>query len=234
MTLTTPGQRVRHLREKAGLSVRDLAKAAGMSPGTLSDLENDRQASSTFIPALARELGVDAYYLQTGKGAAELAPIAMVAEPTEGYWFIPRYEAFMAAGDGEPLSDGEPDQLAGNAFREDFCRRFGWHPSTHFTARIDGDSMIEAGLRDGWSVVVDTRENARRIVEGQIYAIREQGRGLLCKFLQPMPDGGLKIISANSAHPLFRTPRELSPEEAEHVAVLGRVVHAQGLLSRSF
>lgn len=231
--MDTTGQRIRHFRELRDMSVRALAKAVGMAHSTLSGLENGEQSETGKLPAIARVLRVDPYWLQTGRGDPELTSISLASDPMPGYWFIPRYEAFMAAGDGDPTHGDEPDQVSGNAFREDFCRQMGWHPTTHFTARIEGDSMIEAGLRDGWSVVVDTRAAAKRIVEGEVYAIREHSRGLLCKYLQPLPDGGLQIISANSSHPLYRTPRELSPEEAEHVTILGRVVHAQGLLSRS-
>lgn len=140
---------------------------------------------------------------------------------------LPSYEVFMTPVLGEPPDDDPAE----NALREDFCRAMGWHPTTHFTLRIQGDSMVEAGLRDGWTVVVDTRPVD--IQDGSIYAIREHGKGVVCRYLEATGDGGLRIISANSAHPLYRTPRVLGPLQAEHITVLGLVVHAQGLLSRS-
>lgn len=233
--------RLQDAMEAAGVeSQADLARRLGLSRGAISLWFNGTTQPSKISGDAQRKaehvLGVSWDYLVSGHEASFHRPITMLKGDKDGYWTIPRFDVFMQMGVGEEAQHygDEPDELPGNAFREDFCRSAGWHPSTHFSARVEGDSMIEAGLRSGWTVVVDTTPEAKRIVEGEIYALRENGSGLMCKFLQPQSDGGLHIISANSAHPIYRNPRRLSPEEAEHVEVLGRVVHAQGLLGRRF
>lgn len=226
----------------AGIETQsDLADRVGVTRAAVTHWMNGRtdprNIAGETSRAIERLLGVTWHFLLTGNERKGFEPIAVLDGPKEGYWTIPRFDVFMQMGTGEEVQhygDGEPDELPGNAFREEFCRKMGWHPSTHFSARVDGESMIEAHLLPGWSIVVDTRSEAKRILEGEIYALRENGSGLLCKFLQPQSDGGLQIISANSSHPIYRNPRRLSPEEAEHVEVLGRVVHAQGLLGRRF
>lgn len=223
-----------------------IAMEVGVTQGALWQWMNGKvPVSPKRAVRLANALGVDDPATISPSWAAAsqgqrpldrgLRAIDMVREDEAGYWLIPRYDVFMALGEGEQpqWEGGEPDQLPGNAFREEFCREMGWHPSTHFSARVEGVSMIEAHLLPGWSIVVDATPEAKQtIMEDEIYALRENGSGLICKFLEPMHDGGLRIISANSSHPRFREPRVLSPEEAEHIELLGRVVHVQGMLGR--
>lgn len=54
------GARVRELRHEAGLSLKELAKASGLSAGHLSDVENGRaNARLSTMAALAAALGVE-------------------------------------------------------------------------------------------------------------------------------------------------------------------------------
>lgn len=55
----TPGERVRRLRRKRGLSQAELGAAAGIAPSTISRLEHDRrQARLELLQPLARALGI--------------------------------------------------------------------------------------------------------------------------------------------------------------------------------
>lgn len=70
-TLITIGQRVRWWRNYRKLKQSELAKAVGISPSTLSDLESDRQGGSGKLHLIAAKLGLNAHYIETGRGEPE-------------------------------------------------------------------------------------------------------------------------------------------------------------------
>lgn len=61
-------------RKKAGLNQKDLAKLAGMSQVTISDIETGRNKGSRDIVALATALNVSAEWLTIGCGAIGTTP----------------------------------------------------------------------------------------------------------------------------------------------------------------
>jgi transcriptional regulator with XRE-family HTH domain len=64
----TLGSRARKRRKELNKTLAEMAKAAGMSPGFLSDLEQDRSKGTTRLNALAAALGLHIDYLETGRG----------------------------------------------------------------------------------------------------------------------------------------------------------------------
>jgi transcriptional regulator with XRE-family HTH domain len=62
------GQRVLDARKHAKMTQDSLARAVGMSQGTLAETEK-QASSSTFIAQIAWATGVNAYWLATGEGA---------------------------------------------------------------------------------------------------------------------------------------------------------------------
>jgi transcriptional regulator with XRE-family HTH domain len=78
--METIGQRIRRRREEKGIARKDLAKAAGLSYTTLSDLELGESHASKALHRIAAELGVSAEWLETGKGSAE--PVAPPSQHT--------------------------------------------------------------------------------------------------------------------------------------------------------
>ena len=65
---TTFGVRLKQARKDANLTQKELARKAGISQTTISDIEGERNASSSEIPLLASILGVEALWLQLGVG----------------------------------------------------------------------------------------------------------------------------------------------------------------------
>jgi transcriptional regulator with XRE-family HTH domain len=57
--LNTVGVRVRHYRERLGLSQDELAARVGAAQQTIQSLESGKIKKSTFLPLVAKELGVD-------------------------------------------------------------------------------------------------------------------------------------------------------------------------------
>lgn len=65
--LQTMGARVRHYRERLGLSQEELAWRVGAAQQTIQSLESGKIRKSTFLPQIAKTLGVDFDTLLFGK-----------------------------------------------------------------------------------------------------------------------------------------------------------------------
>jgi transcriptional regulator with XRE-family HTH domain len=68
--MATLGSRIKECREARGWRAGQLAKKAGISPGFLSELENDVQKNPgiNYVRAIAHALDVDVHFLTTGEG----------------------------------------------------------------------------------------------------------------------------------------------------------------------
>lgn len=71
---TTLADRLVQARTGIGLSQEDVAKSAGMTQQSYSDLERGVSKRSTRIGSLSHVLGVDAYWLETGNGRPGQVP----------------------------------------------------------------------------------------------------------------------------------------------------------------
>lgn len=69
----TIGTRLKQARKAAQLTQVELAKRVGLNQSTLSDLEIGKSVGSTSLAALAHALGVNALWLETGRGEREAA-----------------------------------------------------------------------------------------------------------------------------------------------------------------
>ncbi|MHC3136242.1 helix-turn-helix domain-containing protein [Acinetobacter nosocomialis] len=63
--------RLKEARKKAGKSQKDVVEAVGITQSALSQLETGLVSNSAHLPSIAKFLGVDAYWLQTGEGSAK-------------------------------------------------------------------------------------------------------------------------------------------------------------------
>lgn len=66
-------------RGETSLQQEDVARGARMSQQSYSDLETGKSKSTVRIGSLARTLGVDAYWLETGEG--EMKPTRVAESP---------------------------------------------------------------------------------------------------------------------------------------------------------
>lgn len=60
--------RLKESRKKTGKSQAQIAEAVGMKQPSYQALESGKNQKSAFLTEIAKELGVDAYWLQTGEG----------------------------------------------------------------------------------------------------------------------------------------------------------------------
>ncbi len=66
--MTTLSERLKKEREAKGWSQDDLAREAKIRQSFIGALEAKGQRTSGYLPEIAHALGVDAYWLKTGKG----------------------------------------------------------------------------------------------------------------------------------------------------------------------
>lgn len=66
--------RLKEARKRAKKSQKDVVAAVGITQSALSQLETGLVSSSSHLPSIAKYLGVDAYWLQTGQGQTETDP----------------------------------------------------------------------------------------------------------------------------------------------------------------
>lgn len=141
--------------------------------------------------------------------------------PKGDYAFIPRLEVRLSAGAGKDQIAFEFSKEQPQAFRADWIRKKKLKPAKLAVMTVSGDSM-EDRMHDGDAVVVDTSQT--EIVDGKVYALWYDG-GERIKRLYRRPGAGIIIHSDNAAKYPQMT---LQLGEAEHVRIIGRVVHVSG------
>ena len=67
--MKTLAKRIKDERDSKEWSESELARRAGIRQSFIGALETKGQQNSKFLPEIAHALGVDAYWLKTGKGS---------------------------------------------------------------------------------------------------------------------------------------------------------------------
>lgn len=179
------GARLRTVMEEQGLSYEQLGERLGMNPQTLNRyVLGQREPKIGTAAAMARALGVDPLWLQgfdVPRVQAKPAPVERV---------VPILGTIRA---GVPLLAQQDLEGYAAADVPD--------PEEHFYLRVTGNSMINAGIREGDLVLIRRQETAEN---GQIVACLVDGEDATLKrfraqrgvvILQPEnPDYEPKII----------------------------------------
>lgn len=153
------------------------------------------------------------------KSLDSVSPTYKVDRPAtlEGFVLVPRYEVSASMGNGQLIhSEQIVDHLA---FKSDWVRReLGANPHNLVLISTVGDSMIPS-LHPGDLLLIDRGVDG--VKQDAIYAIAIDGE-LCVKRIQRLFDGSLVISSDN---PSYRR-EELTPDQAEKLRIIGRVVWA--------
>lgn len=161
----TPGEQLRDYREKKGWSLRDVAKRAGLSHGTVRDFENRTNYESVqarTITSLARGYGMtEAKFRRViggdyGEAAeARTGPDQLRVHPD---WATFLVRATVSAG------DAQPEYLLGEVayIPREHLRRRGANPDTVDVFQVNGTCMVSDEARrapknfaDGDYVAID-------------------------------------------------------------------------------
>ncbi|OTL15713.1 XRE family transcriptional regulator [Acinetobacter nosocomialis] len=195
--------RLKKARKEAGMTQKTLSMKAGVSQATVSQLESGLMNSSTHLPAIAKALNVDAFWLQTGEEDSKKEVLSKLLVPVDTWddetplnldeVEIVFYKNLrLACGNGSIAEISEQDKGALRVPRQ-LVDKLGVYRDKAFSALAEDDSM-KPTINDGDIVFVD--ENRNYIKDGKVFAI-EHGGLFRCKRLYNLPDGGVRIVSDN-------------------------------------
>jgi phage repressor protein C with HTH and peptisase S24 domain len=112
------------------------------------------------------------------------------------------------------------EQERPQSFRREYLQQKGLKEANLMCLKATGDSM-EPTITDGATLLVNQAENT--VQDGKVFVIRF-GSEIRVKRLYLRPDGGMTIQSDNPSFPDV----DVTPDQMEHVAIIGRVVWQAG------
>lgn len=165
---STLGQRLRRLMEERNLTYEQLGEMLDMTPQSLNRyVLEQREPKASAVTKMALALGVDPLWLQ-GYNVPRRR-----MEPLEGMIPVKREYAIPILGvirAGEPILATESIEGYASADVAD--------PEEYFYLRVTGDSMINAGIREGDLVLLRQQNTAEN---GQIVACLVDGEDATLK-----------------------------------------------------
>lgn len=233
------GTRIRHYREKAGLTLEQLSERSGVEVGTISALENRDSSRSKFATLIARGLGMSVEMLEDE--SRDLDVVSLLEDPPSSttreidmsaYGAVPMYHAPDAVivpvlsncgsmGPGSELL--ESDVIVGDLALSPHWINQQIRPQNPQELRFIhacGDSMTPT-FTDGDVLLVDTGLGARDPSSREgVYVLQANGQNFI-KRVTPTFDGKLQVTSDN---PSSKTVQFLNGDH--QVDVVGRVVWA--------
>lgn len=200
------GLRLKAERLRLGVSPPEFASACGVSRTTQFNYEGGARLPDAGYLSLAHSEGVDVQYVVTGVRALDDDRFVTI-EP-------PQAHAFAADSDSASALD-EAVGSGGLSVSRWWLSRRGLDPALLRSIEVVGDSM-QPRLNDGDKVLVDTSDTEPR--SGRAYVLL-QGRELLVKYCQLLPEGVLRVSCEN---PKFAT-YDIDLLKSEGVSIIGRV-----------
>lgn len=208
--METQGQRIRHFREKAQLTLDDLGKAIGTTKQNIYKYENDIVTNIPYdkVLAMSKTLNVEPWEILGWP-----SPKTKIFELSEDSTVIsiPVINQKLSAGPGSHLLSSEDITVRKIDILSTLAR--GVDRSTLAAAEVEGDSMIGEKICSGDLVVF-----SRGLVKGDgIYVISYGGDVLVKRIEVDAVLEHVNIISANPAYPVKSVPTDC-------VGVIGKVV----------
>ncbi len=209
-------ERLRARIRQLGMSVADVARAAGVNRSFVYDILRGRSQVPNLekLTGIAQVVKVDLEWLLSGKGRVEGDD--PITEDYQNDFVAIQYASARPSMGGGAIVEDEHGVGRDFHFRRSWIRdRLKAAPSMMRVMGVEGDSMTPT-LQSGDVVLVDM--NQRRPVPPGIFVLHD-GMGLVAKRLEyiPMSDPPrLRIISDNQQY----SPYECTAEE---VNIIGRV-----------
>lgn len=216
--------RIKRARKHAGLKQQQLAKLTGITQASISDLETGKSQASSYSASIAKACGVDAVWLESGKGQmvypeTELSAYSNRSPSKDDYALIQQYTASGECGDG--YHNGHVELSDGLAFKRDWLARIGAKAENLAVIYASGDSM-EPYIFDGDVVLFDTTDIEPR--HGQVYVVRRPDYSVSIKRLVQQLTGDWVIKSDNPD----RSDEKVSAETIHELPFVGRVIWRGG------
>ncbi len=211
IVMETIGTRVKARREELGWSQGTLAEKAGVSQGTIGNLESGIRKKPREWLAIAVALGLNPVFLETGKGER-------LAEDEYKPAKVRRIHQRLSAGHGHAVYHEAKESWL--AFQHQFLRKIGVSEKNAAIFDVSGPSM-EPELHDGAVVLINMNVRYDAILDGKHYAFI-CGDECLVKTLYKMPGGTVRAMSQNPDKEEF--PDKLIDPSKERFELLGLVL----------
>lgn len=207
-------------RKAKKMTQQELAKKAGLTQATISDIERGRNQTTIEAPTLAKALGVSVDYLLLGK-EMEYEPVIAT---DEDFAFIPFYDVKASCGNG--YHNGDHVVIKGElAFKRTWLKAENLQEKDLAIITAKGDSMSPT-ISEGAILLVNS--NYSRIENGRVYALMV-GDEVRVKRLFIGFGGDCRITSDNPNKTLY-PDESISPEALAGLKIVGRVVWTGGML----
>ena len=216
--MKTIAERLKDAREAAQLTQPELAARAGVSQGTIGNIESGLRKRPRELLSIAAALNVSPEWLETGKGqmqATAKQPIDLENNPD--YPSIRRVQFKLSAGISGFSVDYQSDMGNPLVFRKEWYEKNGYDPSKLFATYVANGSM-EPGLYDGDTVIVNTGQTQPK--DGHVFAVNYEGEMVIKRLVRD--DGQWWLSSDNPDQ--RRYPRKVCHEG---VSLIGEIVHKQ-------
>lgn len=197
--------KIKDLRTRANVSVREMARRVGMSPSGWGHYEDPRRFKGPYLPVDMAELivaalerdGIDAAEVWDLTGAQSGEPATSAAPSSGRTNVIPIFNVEASAGSGSFI-DTEY-QVASLAFPEGYLQRITRaNPRDLAVISVKGDSMTPT-LQDDDVVMLDLTK--RDLSYDGLFVIRDNGDALLVKRIgRASRSGHVSLISDNRDH----------------------------------
>ncbi|MDR1162657.1 MAG: helix-turn-helix transcriptional regulator, partial [Candidatus Accumulibacter sp.] len=207
----TLGNRLRACRKAKGLTQKEVEARAGVSQGTLSELENDKYPTSTFVPQLAELYGVEALWLATGEGR-KVRDDTVEGAPTLG-----RSRKVPVVGTSQLGDSGFWAELNTPVGFGDGHIPFPVRSERAYAVRCKGDSM-KPRIKDGEFVIVDPDQSP--VPGDEVLVKSSDGRVMVKEFLYRR-DGFVHLLSVNEEHGKISIA-ESEVEKLHYVAAIAK------------
>lgn len=178
--------RLKLARKNAGKSQGQVASEANITQSNYSQLETGKIDSSSHLPEIAKVLGVDVYWLQTGETGIPSKVQSILdntarhvlsteIDPATKIW-LPLMDISFSCGEGEDISCHFEETKKILAFEPDFLESRNVKEKNVRLLYATGDSM-EPYIYQGDIFAIDIQDTD--VKDGQIYAVYFEGEALL-------------------------------------------------------
>lgn len=238
-------------RKRKNLSQKELVDLVGMSQPTYSALESGKNKRTSYLPELAKALGVPVTFL-SGEDLLNNSEIELtetmdreseiydnrvrsvihlkrssiprvISRSNDGNkrHEIPLMDIKFSCGDGESIEFHFEAMSQSLTFNDSFFTKRGVNPENCRMLRATGDSM-EPVVYDGDCFMIDLTDNVIR--DGQIYAVYFEGEAMLKRVFKES-GGELKLVSDNKEK--YRE-KSVNQENGAGFKVIGRAIYRSG------
>ena len=225
LEMSTPSQRLKEARIKAGLSQKEVAEAVGMKQPSYNYLEKNDKSGSSKLTEIAKVLNVDPYWLRTGKTPSDTdAAVKEILDKSQKVTvnsednnddkiWIDLVNIRFSCGDGESIEFHFDDIIGRREIPAHVFKKYNVKPENTILATATGDSQ-EPYVCNGDEFAIDTSNTTIR--DGEFYAVYFEGEAMLKQIFKE--EGGKLIL--HSLNPKYRD-REITDLNGSSFRVIG-------------